>query len=95
MARAWDRETDVLVVGTGAAGMTAAAAAADAGARVLVAESTAKWGGTTALSGGGLWMPANPLMLAQGRADSVDKALTYLAAAIGEAGPASPTDSAR
>jgi 3-oxosteroid 1-dehydrogenase len=89
VARAWDRETDVLVVGTGAAGMTAAAAAADAGARVLVAESTAKWGGTTALSGGGLWMPANPLMLAQGRADSVDKALTYLAAAIGEAGPAS------
>lgn len=95
MPETWDRETDVLVVGTGAAGMTAAAAAADAGASVLVVESTAKWGGTTALSGGGLWMPANPLMLKQGRADSVDKALTYLAAAIGEAGPASSPERRR
>ncbi|GAB3847040.1 FAD-dependent oxidoreductase [Dactylosporangium cerinum] len=89
MAVQWDREVDVLVVGTGAAGMTAAIAAADAGRRVLVVESTGKWGGTTALSGGGLWMPTNPLMAGFGQVDSVDKALTYMAAAIGDAGPAS------
>ncbi|MEV6300667.1 FAD-binding protein [Actinoplanes sp. NPDC051861] len=85
MSESWDREVDVLVVGTGAAGMTAAIAAADAGASVLIVESTGKWGGTTALSGGGLWMPTNPLV----RGDSVEKALTYMEAAIGEAGPAS------
>ncbi|GIH04891.1 3-oxosteroid 1-dehydrogenase [Rhizocola hellebori] len=85
----WDREVDVLVVGTGAAGLTAAIAAADTGRRVLVVESTSKWGGTTALSGGGLWMPTNPLIRKMGRDDSVAKALTYLEASIGDAGPAS------
>ncbi|WP_430786647.1 FAD-dependent oxidoreductase [Actinoplanes sp. G11-F43] len=91
MAYTWDREVDVLVVGTGAAGLTAAITAAHAGARVLVVESTAKWGGTTALSGGGLWMPTNPLV----PGDSVDKALTYMEAAIGEAGPASSPERRR
>ncbi len=95
MAVQWDREVDVLVVGTGAAGMTAAIAAADAGRRVLVVESTGKWGGTTALSGGGLWMPTNPLMAGFGQIDSVDKALTYLEAAIGDAGPASSPERRR
>ncbi|MFC5004051.1 FAD-binding protein [Dactylosporangium cerinum] len=95
MAVQWDREVDVLVVGTGAAGMTAAIAAADAGRRVLVVESTGKWGGTTALSGGGLWMPTNPLMAGFGQVDSVDKALTYMAAAIGDAGPASSPERRR
>ncbi|BEL03327.1 FAD-binding protein [Actinoplanes sichuanensis] len=88
----WDREVDVLVVGTGAAGMTAAIAAADSGAEVLIVESTAKWGGTTALSGGGLWMPTHPAM---GGTDSVDKALTYMAAAIGDVGPASSPERRR
>ncbi|WP_433360480.1 FAD-dependent oxidoreductase [Actinoplanes sp. CA-142083] len=81
-----DREVDVLVAGSGAAGLSAAIVAAHAGLRVLVVESTAKWGGTTALSGGGLWMPTNPLIRGE---DSVEKALTYMEAAIGEAGPAS------
>ncbi|WP_326999804.1 FAD-dependent oxidoreductase [Dactylosporangium sp. NBC_01737] len=95
MAVQWDREVDVLVVGTGAAGMTAAIAAADAGRRVLVVESTGKWGGTTALSGGGLWMPTNPMMAGFGQVDSVDKALTYMQAAIGDAGPASSPERRR
>ncbi|MDP4504941.1 FAD-dependent oxidoreductase [Nonomuraea turcica] len=95
MGAPWDREVDVLVVGTGAAGLATAAAAADAGQRVLVVESTSKWGGTTALSGGGLWMPTNPLMATFGREDSVDKALTYMAAAIGDAGPASSPERRR
>jgi 3-oxosteroid 1-dehydrogenase len=88
----FDRDVDVLVVGTGAAGLTAAIAAADAGASVLVVESTGKWGGTTALSGGGLWMPTNPLIKGE---DSVEKALTYMEAAIGDAGPASSPERRR
>ncbi len=79
----WNMETDVLVVGSGAAGLSAAIAAADAGMRTVVIESTDKWGGTTNLSGGGLWMPTNPLMAKHGIPDSVDEALTYMQAAIG------------
>ncbi len=91
----WDREVDVLVAGTGGAALSAAIAAAEAGRSVLVVESTAKWGGTTALSGGGLWMPTNPLIARHGREDSVEKALTYLEASIGEAGPASSPERRR
>lgn len=89
MDESWDCEVDVLVVGTGAAGLTAAITAADAGLQALVIESTDKWGGTTNLSGGGLWMPTNPLMASFGVSDSVEEALDYMAAAIGEVGPAS------
>ncbi|MFD0523131.1 FAD-dependent oxidoreductase [Paractinoplanes durhamensis] len=91
MTESWDREVDVLVVGSGAAGLSAAIAAATQGLRVLVVESTAKWGGTTALSGGGLWMPTNPFV----DGDSVEKALTYMESAIGEAGPASSPERRR
>jgi 3-oxosteroid 1-dehydrogenase len=85
----WDLDVDVLVAGSGAAGLSAAIAAADAGLRTLVVESTDRWGGTTNLSGGGLWMPDNPLMAELGISDSADEALTYMQAAIGDAGPAS------
>lgn len=92
MSAQWDREIDVLVVGTGAAGLSTAIAAADAGLHTLVLESTKRWGGTTALSGGGLWMPTNPLMQKAGESDSVDEALTYMQACIGEVGPASSAE---
>jgi 3-oxosteroid 1-dehydrogenase len=58
----WDQTVDVLVAGTGAAGLTAAVTAADAGLHTLVVESSDSWGGTTQLSEGALWMPTNPLM---------------------------------
>ncbi|WP_273844705.1 FAD-binding protein [Rubrobacter calidifluminis] len=95
MVGSWDREVDVLVVGTGAAGLSAAVTAADAGLETLVIESTGKWGGTTNLSGGGLWMPANPLMTTFGVSDSVDEALTYMEACIGDVGPASSPERRR
>jgi len=58
-----DRQTyDVIVVGSGAAGLTAAIAAAAEGLQVLVVEKAAVWGGTSALSGGGVWVPGNSLM---------------------------------
>ena len=92
MTRQWDREVDVLVAGSGAAGLTAAITAADAGLSTLVVESTDRWGGTTMRSGGGLWMPNNPLMRRCGIEDSREEALTYLEASIGpvdDVGPAS------
>jgi 3-oxosteroid 1-dehydrogenase len=95
MSPNWDREVDILVVGTGAAGLTAAITAAAAGRTVIVVESTPKWGGTTALSGGGAWMPANQLMRRLRLDDSVEKALAYLDAIIGDVGPASSPERRR
>ena len=53
---------DVIVIGAGAGGMTSAAVAAAEGLRVLVIEKTAFVGGTTAWSGGMVWIPANAKM---------------------------------
>lgn len=74
-----DKGYDVLVLGSGAAGLTAALTAAEHGARVLVVEKGAKVGGTSAWSGGQIWIPCNPHQEAFGKQDSREKALTYLA----------------
>lgn len=83
----WDHEVDFLVAGSGAAGLSAAIAARLNGLDTLVVESTPKWGGTTCISGGGLWLPANPIMLREGALDSIPDALTYLDRTVGEPGP--------
>ena len=72
------REFDVVVLGTGAAGMVAALAAHDAGAKVGVFEKADVIGGTTALSGGVCWLPCNHLAAQAGLHDSREDALTYL-----------------
>src|SRR5437764_11236096 len=69
---------DVVIVGSGAAGLSAAVAAHDAGASVLVLEKSTFVGGTTALSGGVIWIPGNDHMAELGIADSPTDALTYL-----------------
>ena len=69
---------DVLVVGSGAGGFATAVAAQARGLKVIVAEKD-KWvGGTTALSGGFMWVPNNPISQADGIEDTVESARTYL-----------------
>ena len=72
--------SSVVVVGSGAAGLTAAVAAAQAGAEVTVVERASVLGGTTALSGGLAWIPANRLMAAERVGDSPSEARRYLRA---------------
>jgi 3-oxosteroid 1-dehydrogenase len=85
----WDHETDVVVVGTGAAGLTAALVAQDSGLKPLVVEKTDMVGGSTAYSFGAMWIPDNPLKRAAGEHDSFEAAMTYLEDVVGDAGPAS------
>jgi len=74
----WDHTVDLLVVGTGAGAMTAALMAHDRGAKTLLIEKDACYGGSTAMSGGGLWVPNNHLMAQVGVDDTPDEALDYL-----------------
>ncbi|MCC0081430.1 MAG: FAD-dependent oxidoreductase [Rhodobacter sp.] len=69
---------DVLVVGSGAGGLSTAVAAAHRGMKVIVAEKEPVFGGTTARSGGWMWIPNNCPGVRAGIQDSVDKARTYL-----------------
>jgi 3-oxosteroid 1-dehydrogenase len=79
---------DVVVVGSGAAGMTAALAAAHHGLRVVVIEKTDRFGGSTARSGGGLWLPGNEVLRKAGVADTPEQARAYLAYVAGDGVPA-------
>ena len=76
-------KVDVLVVGSGAAGLSAAVTAAMHGASVMVAEKASVLGGTSAWSGGWLWIPRNPLARAEGIDEAADAPLTYLQHGMG------------
>jgi succinate dehydrogenase/fumarate reductase flavoprotein subunit len=75
---------DLVVVGSGAAGLTAAVVAAQRGLSVLVVEKAPLVGGTTARSGSGAWIPNNPHMAPSGFSDSVEQADIYLRALMGK-----------
>jgi succinate dehydrogenase/fumarate reductase flavoprotein subunit len=75
---------DVVVIGAGAGGMTAAAVAAAEGLSVLVIEKTEFVGGTTAWSGGMVWIPANSKMKRAGLDDCRSDAADYLASTVPE-----------
>ncbi|KAG0649454.1 3-ketosteroid 1-dehydrogenase helE [Hyphodiscus hymeniophilus] len=75
----YDYVFDVIVVGSGAGGLTAAVTATLIGKqKVLVVEKTKWFGGTSAYSGGAIWAPLNPLSLAQGFTDSREEVVQYL-----------------
>ena len=74
----WDKSVDVVVVGSGAGGLTAAIAAADAHGQTLVIEKSAEYGGTSATSGGGIWIPNSHLARAAGLEDSEEEAFFYV-----------------
>lgn len=70
---------DLIIVGSGAGALVAAVTAKAAGLQPLLIEKTELIGGSTALSGGILWLPNNPLMAREGIADSREESLNYLA----------------
>lgn len=74
----WDHVVDLLVIGSGAAGMSAGLRGRHLGHEVLILEGSDQWGGSTAISGGVVWMPNNPGMNAKGIADSREDSLRYL-----------------
>jgi succinate dehydrogenase/fumarate reductase flavoprotein subunit len=79
-----DVECDLLVAGSGAGGMAAAIAARRHGLEVIVAEKEPLYGGTTARSGGWLWIPNHSMQASIGVKDSLEEASTYLLHEAGE-----------
>ena len=87
-----DTTVDLLVVGSGT-GMAAALAANELGLSVLIVEKSDHVGGSTARSGGALWLPCSPVLAEAGAGDTADAANTYLAAVV--AGTAPPARAER
>lgn len=79
----WDFEYDVLVVGSGASGFTAAITAKKEGLKTLLLEKETVFGGASALSGGGVWIPNNRYLQQAGVADTFAEAKQYLDSTIG------------
>ena len=85
----WDKSVDLLIAGSGGGGMVAALAALDSGIEPLVIEKQALVGGSTGMSGGMVWLPNNPLMVADGIPDSHEDGLAYFDDVVGDIGAAS------
>jgi 3-oxosteroid 1-dehydrogenase len=79
----WDEEYDLVVLGAGAAGMTAALVSAIEGLRTLLIEKSDQVGGTTAFSSGSVWIPNNPEQRRNGITGDAEAALQYLDALVG------------
>jgi len=76
-------ECDLLVIGSGAGGLAAAVVAAHQGLKVIVAEKDPQYGGTTAWSGGWMWVPRNPLATEAGIVEDIATPLSYLRHELG------------
>ena len=89
-ASGWDETVDFVIVGSGGGAMPAGLYLKSIGKTPLILEKTDKLGGSTAMSGGLLWIPNNPLQKREGVEDSADASRRYLQAAVGDdAGPGS------
>ncbi|RCG24847.1 FAD-binding protein [Streptomyces diacarni] len=84
MAREWDEEYDVVVVGSAGGALTCAYLSAHAGLSTAVVEKTSRVGGMAAYSGAALWLPGTQVQRREGVDDSTDAARTYLRALLGE-----------
>ena len=84
-----DLTVDFVIAGSGGGGMTAALAADELGASVIVLEKQSLVGGSTCMSGGVVWVPNNPLMQRDGIADSYADAMKHFDTVVGDVGPAS------
>jgi 3-oxosteroid 1-dehydrogenase len=78
------QEYDVVVAGSGAAGMVAALTAAHQGLSAVVVEKAPHYGGSTARSGGGVWIPNNEILKRDGVTDTPEAARAYLHSIIGD-----------
>lgn len=76
----WNKEVDIVVVGSGAGGMLSALVAAKNRAEVLIVEKDRLWGGTSSTSGGGIWIPGSDQARAAGFEDNLDDAFRYVRA---------------
>jgi 3-oxosteroid 1-dehydrogenase len=74
----FDHVVDVLIVGSGGGGMTAALTAQDSGLDTLVVEKSSHFGGSTALSGGGIWVPGAPSQRREGYSPDPEGVVGYL-----------------
>ena len=84
----FDESVDVLVVGSGGGGLCGAYTAAREGLTVALVEASDKFGGTTSYSaGGGMWYPANPVYQREGLDDTIEAALEYYRAVVGDRTP--------
>ncbi|MGB3352034.1 MAG: FAD-dependent oxidoreductase, partial [Mycobacterium sp.] len=86
------QQFDVVVVGSGAAGMVAALTAAHQGLSTVVIEKAPHYGGSTARSGGGVWIPNNEILERDGVKDNPAAAAEYLHSIIGDVVPAEKID---
>jgi hypothetical protein len=79
----WDESCDVLVVGSGAGGLTGAYVAAREGHKVVMIEASDQFGGTSAYSGGGMWFPCSAPFQRAGDNDTMEDALAYYRSVVG------------
>jgi succinate dehydrogenase/fumarate reductase flavoprotein subunit len=86
--QSWDREVDLLVFGAGCGGMTAALVGASEGLKVLLCEKTPQVGGTTATSGGTIWVPGSSQSKSSARPSDIESARQYLESEVGAFGGA-------